>query len=297
MNNELMAMQTFLAVVEQQSFSAAARVLGVGQPSVSRRISDLEAHLETALLVRTTREVRPTEAGLRYYEAARTALAAVESARATARVEAAALTGTLRVGSGTLFADTWLAPRISAWLEEHPELRLEFELSDAYVDLVSSRLDVSLCFGGPDTAELRSVEGHGLQAIAGGAGEPGPGVSGLASARRHGEQGSPAALPGRGDRVAKRPWAFPGFDDSEVGGSKLVVDQCEGVEGREMFGQDLLQVRKSSSKLAPTGVSSGSRRARITLSGVVLQRQIGTYRELVATQPAVAPVKKRRGRG
>ena len=155
MNNELVAMQTFLAVVEQQSFSAAARVLGVGQPSVSRRISDLEAHLETALLVRTTREVRPTEAGLRYYEAARTALAAVESARATARVEAAALTGTLRVGCGTLFADTWLAPRIPAWLEEHPELRLEFELSDAYVDLVSSRLDVSLRFGGPDTAELR----------------------------------------------------------------------------------------------------------------------------------------------
>lgn len=105
MNNELMAMQTFLAVVEQ-SFSAAARVLGVGQPSVSRRISDLEAHLETALLVRTTREVRPTAAGLRYYEAARTALAAVESARATARVEAAALTGTLRVGCRTLFADT-----------------------------------------------------------------------------------------------------------------------------------------------------------------------------------------------
>ena len=155
MNNELAAIQTFLAVVERRSFSVAARVLGVGQSSVSRRIRDLEAHLETALLVRTTREVRPTEAGLRYYDAARAAVAAVESARRTARVVSEALTGTLRVGCGTLFADTWLAPRVPSWLENHPELRLEFDLSNAYVDLVSSRLDISLRFGGPDSAELR----------------------------------------------------------------------------------------------------------------------------------------------
>ncbi len=66
MNNELVAMRTFLSVVELKSFSAAARLLGVNQSSVSRRIRDLERDLEAALLVRTTREVRPTEAGRRY---------------------------------------------------------------------------------------------------------------------------------------------------------------------------------------------------------------------------------------
>ncbi|MGK0348512.1 MAG: DNA-binding transcriptional LysR family regulator [Myxococcota bacterium] len=154
MTNELAAMQTFLAVVETQSFSAAARILGVGQPSVSRRISDLEAHLGVALLARTTRQVRPTEAGTRYYEAARAAVAAVESARAVAQVEASALSGTLRVGCGTLFGDTWLAPRLPSWLERHPDLRLEVELNNAQVDLVSAGLDLSLRLGGPPSAEL-----------------------------------------------------------------------------------------------------------------------------------------------
>lgn len=127
----------------------------MGQSSVSRRIGDLETDLRVALLVRTTREVRPTEAGIRYYEAAREAVAAMESARAAAQDQAAALTGTLRIGCGTLFGDTWLAPRLSAWLEHNPELRLEVELSDSHVDLVSSGLDISLRFGGPQTPELR----------------------------------------------------------------------------------------------------------------------------------------------
>lgn len=155
MGTELTAMRTFICVVELGSFSAAARVLGVGQSSVSRRIADLEADLRVALLARTTRQVRPTDAGLRYYDAARAAVAAFESAREAARTQAATLSGTLRVGCGTFFGDTWLAPRLPEWVERHPGLRLQVQLTDAYVDLVAAGLDISLRFGGPQTPELR----------------------------------------------------------------------------------------------------------------------------------------------
>jgi len=155
MINELLAMETFVTVTELGSFSAAARMLGVGQPSVSRRVAELEAHLEVALLIRTTRDVRPTEAGVRYYEASRAAIAAVESARLTAQQQAAALTGTFRVGCGTAFGNAWLAPRLSGWLERHPDLRFEVAISNAHVDLVASGLDMSLRLGGPPSPELR----------------------------------------------------------------------------------------------------------------------------------------------
>jgi len=154
MKNELLAMKTFTTVVDTQNFSSAARLLGVGQSSVSRRVADLETHLGTALLVRTTRSVRPTEVGLRYYESARSALAAVDAARATAMIEPRGLTGTLRVGCGVTFGNSWLAPRLCAWLVAHPDLRLEMVPSDTHVDLVSAGLDISLRFGGPSTSEL-----------------------------------------------------------------------------------------------------------------------------------------------
>ena len=125
MNNELTAMKAFMSVVDTGTFSAAGHILGVAQSSVSRRVKDLESELQVALLVRTTREVRPTEAGLRYYAAARDAIAAVESARAVAQTEAKTLSGTLRVGCSTLFGDAWLAPRLSDWVQQHPAIHLE----------------------------------------------------------------------------------------------------------------------------------------------------------------------------
>ena len=105
MKDELVLMKTFVMVIECGNFSSAARALGIQQSSVSRRVAELETGLEVALLTRTTREVRPTEAGRRYYEGARDAIAAVESARAGATEKAAALSGTLRVGCCPTFAD------------------------------------------------------------------------------------------------------------------------------------------------------------------------------------------------
>lgn len=155
MNNELTAMKTFMTVVDMGSFSAAGHILGVAQSGISRRVRDLESDLQVALLIRTTREVRPTEAGVRYYEAARDAIAAVDSARAVAQTEARTLSGTLRVGCSTLFGDTWLAPRLSDWIQQHPGIRLDFQLRDNFVDLVSAGLDLSIRFNGPQTTELR----------------------------------------------------------------------------------------------------------------------------------------------
>ena len=69
--DRLAAMETFVAVVDAGSFSAAARRLNVGQPAVSKLIAQLEDRLGVKLLVRSTRGLTATEAGLKYYERAR----------------------------------------------------------------------------------------------------------------------------------------------------------------------------------------------------------------------------------
>src|SRR3546814_2931677 len=63
-----LAMTTFVRVVEAGSFSGAARVLGVGQPAISKSVAHLERHLNVTLLLRSTHGLTPTEAGLRFYE-------------------------------------------------------------------------------------------------------------------------------------------------------------------------------------------------------------------------------------
>ena len=74
MQFSLTAMETFVHVVETGSFSAAAKRLGIGQPAVSKSIAQLEARLAVRLVMRSTRGLTPTEAGLVYFERAKRAI-------------------------------------------------------------------------------------------------------------------------------------------------------------------------------------------------------------------------------
>ncbi|MGN6122361.1 MAG: LysR family transcriptional regulator, partial [Sphingomonas oligoaromativorans] len=104
------AMTTFVRVVDTGSFSAAARQLNVGQPAVSKTIAALEDRLQVSLLIRSTHGLTPTEAGVRFYERARAAIAEADEAELAARGAGSGLAGTLRVSAATTFARIHIVP-------------------------------------------------------------------------------------------------------------------------------------------------------------------------------------------
>jgi DNA-binding transcriptional LysR family regulator len=141
------ALRTFAQVVESGSLSAAARLLKVGQPAVSRTIATLERHLGSPLLLRTTRRVVVTEAGSRYYESIKPALEAIEEAEQALRSATAGIAGLLRVAAPVTFGRLHVVPHLGPFLDMHPRLRLELVLDDRPVDVIQERIDVALRVG------------------------------------------------------------------------------------------------------------------------------------------------------
>ncbi len=145
--DRLAAMGAFVVVVDTGSFSAAARRLNVGQPAVSKTVAQLEERLGVKLLVRTTRGLTATEAGLNYYERARRSIVEADEAELAARGAGSGLTGRLRICGAVTFARIHLIPRLPEFLARHPELEMEVVLDDRNIDLVQEGIDVALRMG------------------------------------------------------------------------------------------------------------------------------------------------------
>ena len=145
--DRLAAMEAFVVVVDTGSFSAAARRLNVGQPAVSKTVAQLEERLGVKLLVRTTRGLTATEAGLNYYERARRSIEEADEAELAARGAGSGLTGRLRICGAVTFASIHLMPRLPEFLTRHPELEMEVVLDDRNIDLVQEGIDVALRMG------------------------------------------------------------------------------------------------------------------------------------------------------
>jgi len=145
--DRLGAMETFVMVVDTGSFSGAARRLNVGQPAVSKSIALLEARLGVKLLVRSTRGLTPTEAGLNFYERARRSIDEADEAELSARGAGAGLSGKLRICAAVTFARLHLMPRIPQFLARNPDLEMEVVLDDRNIDLVQEGIDVALRMG------------------------------------------------------------------------------------------------------------------------------------------------------
>jgi DNA-binding transcriptional LysR family regulator len=145
--DRLAAMETFVLVVDSGSFSAAARRLNVGQPAVSKLVAQLEDRLGVKLLVRTTRGLTATEAGLNYYERARRSIEEADEAELAARGAGSGLTGRLRISAAVTFARIHLMPHLPEFLAQHPGLEIEVVLDDRNIDLVHEGIDVALRMG------------------------------------------------------------------------------------------------------------------------------------------------------
>jgi DNA-binding transcriptional LysR family regulator len=145
--DRLAVMETFVRVVDTGSFSAAARHLNVGQPSVSKSVAQLEDTLGVRLLMRTTRGLTPTEAGRNFCERARQVLEQADEAIFIARGTDSGLQGRLRVSAGITLGKQHLMPRLPAFLAEHPNLSIDLVLDDRTVDFIEESIDVGLRFG------------------------------------------------------------------------------------------------------------------------------------------------------
>ena len=145
--DRLGAMETFVYVVETGSFSAAARRLNIGQPAVSKIIAQLESRLAVRLLLRSTRGLAPTAAGLAFFERAKRALEEADEAEAAARGAARGLTGNLRVCTAVTFGRIHIVPYLGPFLEQNPELNIDLMLDDRNVNLVEEGVDVALRMG------------------------------------------------------------------------------------------------------------------------------------------------------
>jgi DNA-binding transcriptional LysR family regulator len=156
--DRLQNMATFVAVAEEQSFSAAARRLNISPPVVTRAVAELEQTLGVKLLNRTTRYVRPTEAGLRYVEDARRILEAVELADEAAAGVNAKPRGSLVVTAPVLFGRMHVMPGIVDYLNRYPETRVRALFLDRVVNIVEEGVDVGIRIGDLPDSSMRALK-------------------------------------------------------------------------------------------------------------------------------------------
>ncbi|OYY90182.1 MAG: LysR family transcriptional regulator [Sphingomonas sp. 28-66-16] len=141
------AMRTLVAAVDSGSLSAASRALGMPLPTVSRRVSDLEAHLGAQLVVRTSRRLILTEAGEAFVVVARRLLDDLGDAERAASGEYRAPRGELLVAAPIMFGKLHVAPIVHAFLAAYPEVTVRLLLSDQVIDLVEAHVDVAVRIG------------------------------------------------------------------------------------------------------------------------------------------------------
>ncbi|GAP39004.1 LysR family transcriptional regulator [Piscinibacter sakaiensis] len=154
---DLDSLQVFAAVAEAGGFTAAAARLGRTKAAVSLAVRQLEARLGVPLFVRTTRQVRPTEAGQRLHAECRPALDTLREALARAASPQATLEGTLRLTAPVTHAAGRLADVIAAFAERHPGVRVELHTADRMLDLVAEGLDLGLRMGQLRDSTLRAT--------------------------------------------------------------------------------------------------------------------------------------------
>lgn len=142
--DRLDAMAVLLAVVETGSLSAASRALHSPLPTVSRKISELEAHLGVRLITRTSRKILLTEAGESYVAAAREILGRVEEAERRASGEYIAPRGDLTMTAPIVFGRLHVLPVVTDFLKAFPDINIRLIMSDRSASLADEQIDVAL---------------------------------------------------------------------------------------------------------------------------------------------------------
>lgn len=144
MSNILKRMAIFSKVVDCGAFSTAAKELGITTSAVSQHIRLLENELGIQLILRSTRSLSLTEAGLCFYEDCVLMIHAAERGQQRIAALRGELAGELRVATSTEFATHYLVPALQSFLDEHPRITLRLEIHDEKIDLINQRIDLAI---------------------------------------------------------------------------------------------------------------------------------------------------------
>jgi len=158
--DRLESMSILLAVVDAGSLSAGGRRLGMPLATVSRRVSDLERHLKTRLLARTSRQLALTDSGRSYVEACKRILEEVDEAERAAAGEYAAPRGELQMTAPIVFGRLHLLPIVTEFLGVYPEIDIRIAFSDRVVPIVEDHFDLAVRIGAlPDSSMVARTVG------------------------------------------------------------------------------------------------------------------------------------------
>lgn len=144
---DLIALRSFITVVDTGSFNQAAELLSASTAAVSRRVSSLESALGVRLLNRTTRKIDLTESGRQFYHDVINIFHSLEEAEERIQQGRSTIKGTLRIAAGLSFGITCLSPVLANFMKKNPELEVQLKLDDRETDLVAESIDVALRIG------------------------------------------------------------------------------------------------------------------------------------------------------
>jgi DNA-binding transcriptional LysR family regulator len=145
--DRIQAIRLFIRVVDLGSFSKAAADMGMGQPSATKLVVQLEKQLGSRLLHRSTRGVTPTEIGALYYAKCKLIAHHVEEAETVAALLQSQVQGGLRITTSVAFGRRVLVPLVMRFMQLHPKLQIELNFEDRYVNLVEQGIDVAIRMG------------------------------------------------------------------------------------------------------------------------------------------------------
>ena len=145
--SRLHAMQVFTKVAETNGFAEAARQLNMSPPAVTRAVAALEDQIGARLFTRTTRTVKLTEAGVRYFDDCRRILGDIAEAEAAAGGSYATPAGTLTVTASALFGQDYVTPILTEYLDQNPGVNVRALFVDRITNMVDEGIDVGIRIG------------------------------------------------------------------------------------------------------------------------------------------------------
>ena len=157
--------RTFVSVVDEGSFAAAAQRMGISRSLCSKHVADLEAHLGVRLLVRTTRKVTPTAAGLSYSQDLRDILARLDAATEAVKATTTRQSGALKIGSPIFYTLKVLQPHLLDFMERFRDIQLQVVLDDGTSDIVGDGFDAVIRIGDLADSSLHARRLHSVRIL------------------------------------------------------------------------------------------------------------------------------------
>ena len=145
----------FLLIVEKGGLSAAGREVGLSPTSVSERLGALERHYGATLLTRTTRSISLTDEGRMLMEGARRLLAEAEDIESNIKLGTERISGLIRLSAPVDLGRNRIVPILDDFLQEHPDVSLDLNLTDGYLDLAGQGIDFAIRYGALPDSTLR----------------------------------------------------------------------------------------------------------------------------------------------